>query len=337
LGRPRSGLRGGIVAGLLALFALSPEVAHAQNSGDKAAAEALFQAGRDLMSQKKYAEACGKFEASNRLDAGLGTLLFLADCYEKAGRFASAWATFREAESIAAGRSDGPRTQIAKDRAAALEPRLSKLWVKVSPDNPETTQVMRDGAMVPRESWGIALPTDAGEHTLTATATGRKPWSAKVVIQGENQNVSIEVPALEVAPEEPKPAGSGTDPGADYDPHRGRTQRIIGIATAGAGVVALGVGTYFGFRAMSKNDDSKAFCDPNNETSCTEQGVALREDAFSAADTATGLFIAGGALAATGLVVFLTAPSNPEKAATAPALRLVANGSAAKLSIGGAW
>jgi hypothetical protein len=290
------------------------------------------------MSQQKYSEACGKFEASNRLDSGLGTLLFLADCYEKAGRIASAWATFREAESIAAGRSDGPRTQVAKDRAAALEPRLSKLWVKVSPDNPETTQVMRDGAMVPRESWGIALPTDPGEHTLTATATGRKRWSAKVVIQGENQNVSIEVPPLEVAPEEPKPVG-GTDPGTDQgsDPHRGRTQRIIGIATAGAGVIALGVGTYFGFRAMSKNDDSKAHCDPNDETSCTEQGVSLREDAFTAADTATGLFIAGGALAATGLVVFLTAPSSPEKAATAPALRLMASGSSAKLTLGGAW
>ena len=291
------------------------------------------------MSQNKFAEACGKFEASNRLDAGLGTLLFLADCYEKAGRIASAWATFREAESIAAGRSDGPRTQVAKDRAAALEPRLSKLWVKVSPNNPETTQVMRDGAMIPRESWGIALPTDAGVHTLTATAPGHKPWSEKVVIEGDNQNVSVQVPALQVAPEEPKAAGSGTGPGADqgYDPNRGRTQRIVGLATAGVGVVALGVGTYFGFRAMSKNDDSKPHCSPNDETLCNAEGVALRDDAFSAANTATGFFIAGGALAATGLVVFLTAPSSPDKAATAPALRFVASGSSAKLSFGGAW
>lgn len=331
--------RGGIVAGLLTLLLVSPGVAHAQSSGDKAAAEALFQAGRDLMSQKKYAEACGKFEASNRLDAGLGTLLFLADCYEKAGRVASAWATFREAESIAAGRSDGPRTQIAKDRAAALEPRLSKLWVKVSPDNPEATQVNRDGAPIPRESWGIALPTDPGEHTLTATAPGRKSWSAKVSIQGEDQNVSIEVPALEVAPEEPKPLGPSGDSSADpgYDPHRGRTQRIVGIATAGVGVVALGVGTFFGLRAGDKNDESKKHCRDDDPNLCSPTGVSLRDDAFSAADLSTGLFIAGGALAATGLVVFFTAPSNPETAATAPSLRFAASGSSAKLSFGGAW
>ena len=42
-----------------------------QSSADKAAAEALFQAGRDLMTQGKYDEACAKFEGSQKLDAVL--------------------------------------------------------------------------------------------------------------------------------------------------------------------------------------------------------------------------------------------------------------------------
>src|SRR6185503_8821656 len=112
---------------LVSAFLGAAPAALGQSSADKSAAEALFQAGRDLMTQGKYDEACTKFEGSQKLDAGLGTLLFLADCYEKANRFASAWATFREAESIAAGRGDQGRAQVAKSRYGALEPRLSRL------------------------------------------------------------------------------------------------------------------------------------------------------------------------------------------------------------------
>src|SRR5581483_3808708 len=101
------------------------------------------------MNAGKYDEACPKVEASQRLDAGLGTLLFLADCYEKGGKLASAWATFREAESIAAGRGDQPREQIARTRSAALEPRLSKLWIKVVEGNDAAIVVKRDGEPIP--------------------------------------------------------------------------------------------------------------------------------------------------------------------------------------------
>src|ERR1041385_700610 len=104
------------VAALGAVIFFSVRPALAQGEGNKAAAEALFSAGRDLMAAGKFDDACAKFEASQKLDAGLGTLLYLADCYERANRLASAWATFKEAESIAMGRNDASRAQIAKDR-----------------------------------------------------------------------------------------------------------------------------------------------------------------------------------------------------------------------------
>src|SRR5437868_1261848 len=73
----------------------------AQSAGDKATSEALFSDGRKLMADKKYGEACPKFEASLKLDPGLGAMLNLADCYEKNGQTASAWAEFREASASA--------------------------------------------------------------------------------------------------------------------------------------------------------------------------------------------------------------------------------------------
>jgi serine/threonine-protein kinase len=296
--------------------------ARAQTSEDKAAAEALFQAGRDLMNAGKYDEACPKFEASQHLDAGLGTLLFLGDCYEKAGKLASAWATFREAESIASGRSDQARGQIAKTRYSALEPRLSKLWIKVADGNDAAIVVKRDGEPIPKESWGVALPTDAGDHLVEAAEPGKKPWSKTVNVAGEGANIPVEVPLLEPepvtasAPPAPIPAPkAATEPVAPPPaPNDGSTQRILSYVAGGIGVVGLGLGTYFSVHAGSQKDDSLSHCRKDQPNLCDQTGVDLRRQALSSADLATAFMIGGGVFLASGVVLFLTAPSSRSEA-----------------------
>ena len=319
--------------------------AHAQTTGDKAASEALFQAARDLMNAGKFSEACGKLEASQRLDAGLGTLLYLADCYEKANRLASAWATFREAESIAMGRSDQSRAQVAKQRYAALEPRLSKLWIKVTDGNPAEIRVLRDGEPVPRESFGLALPTDAGDHTIEASAPGRKTWTTNVVVAGEASNVAVDVPVLEAAPEEAKAASpSATPPGSapiedrGTHPSPGSTQHAIGLVMGGAGVVGLGLATVFTLKAKSKNSESKSngHC-PTDPNQCDQAGTDLRDQALASARTATAFGIAGGVLLVGGVVVYLTAPSEKKASASLPALDFAVGPSLARIGLKGAF
>ena len=85
----------------LTLLLGSNSAAAEVSSSQRATAEALFQQAAQLMDQKRFSEACEKFAASQELDSGLGTMLYLADCYEQAGRTASAWALFREAEDAA--------------------------------------------------------------------------------------------------------------------------------------------------------------------------------------------------------------------------------------------
>jgi len=83
----------------------------------------------------------------------------------------------------------------------------------------------------------------------------------------------------------------------------------VGLITAGAGVVALGVGTYFGIQAKSKNDQSNTSgCSGN---ACNDNGYSTREDALSAS---TWAFAIRGVLAAGGVTLWLLAP----RAATAP-------------------
>src|SRR4051794_26464548 len=66
----------------------------APSAQDQAAAEGLFNDAKKLVADGKFADACPKFEESQRLDPAPGTQFNLAECYEHIGRTASAWALF---------------------------------------------------------------------------------------------------------------------------------------------------------------------------------------------------------------------------------------------------
>src|SRR5580700_11230615 len=86
-------------------------------------ADALFNAGRSLLEAGEYSDACPKFAESQKLAPGLGVTLYLADCYERLGRTASALAEFRRAVTIALARGDA-RGTVAEQRASSLEGRV---------------------------------------------------------------------------------------------------------------------------------------------------------------------------------------------------------------------
>src|SRR3954470_15040871 len=62
-----------------------------------AAAQALYDDAQAAVAAGKFDDACPKFKESYQLDPGGGTLLNLADCYERQGKTALAWTTFKEA------------------------------------------------------------------------------------------------------------------------------------------------------------------------------------------------------------------------------------------------
>jgi hypothetical protein len=150
---------------LLAAF-VAPLALSQPALADAATAEALFKAGKGLMDQKNYAEACPKFAASHKLDPAIGTLLNLADCHEKQGLLARAWVDWGEARDMAKREGDNKRADLAARRQATLDPRVPKITVKIV-GKVEGYDVYRDETKLEPAMLGVALPVDPGPHKVT--------------------------------------------------------------------------------------------------------------------------------------------------------------------------
>lgn len=288
---------------LVAGASLVASTAHGEPPpGQEVLAERLFQEGRQLMADGSYGPACAKLAASLRLDAGIGTMLYLADCFERNGQTASAWEQFREAAAAAARVSDG-REKVARARAAGLEPKLSKLTI-VLKANTVTLAVARDEIPVDVSLLGRDVPVDPGRHVVTASAEKKKKtWRGIVDVPPAGASVTIVVPDLE----DDRPGGAdAVSPAAS-----GGVQRAAGLATLGAGVAAIGVGAYLGLAAKSKWDDAEPRC----RNACDGDGFDARSDARNLAGWATAAFIGGAAAMVGGAVLFFTAAPAPLRSA----------------------
>jgi hypothetical protein len=278
----------------------------------------LFKEGRALMAKGAFSQACPKFEASQQADPGLGTLLNLAECYEKLGKTASAWAEYREAIPLARASGSKIRQDLATERAEALEARLSTLTIRaMGGEDSAALEIRRDGVPVQPAELGSAIPVDPGPHTVEASAPGKKKWSSTVQVVADATKLAVDVPVLAPAatagstasaasPSSPPGAGStGAEAAPSAQPGSG--QRTAAIVVGAVGVVGVGLGTVLGLRAKSDWSEAKSHCP--NYPACDERGVDLHASAKSKAALSTVAFIAGGAGLALGAVLWFTADS----------------------------
>ncbi len=301
---PMSSRSVGRLAGMVVAMLVALPAHRAVAQSNKAAAVAAYDEAKRLMAGGKFAEACPKFEASYNADPQLGTLLNLADCHEKIGRIATAWAEYNEVVETA-GKRDDPREEYARGRAEFLAPRLSHLVIR-GPADPLVGLVVRNDGVDVTALLGNSLPVDPGTHTVTAEATGRESWKASVTIQGERDAEEIAVPALAEAkrdtPHEPDRSR------VVIDSSRRTNRRILAAASSGVGLVATGIGLYFGNKAFDDWDASRApgLCDPENV--CSMKGQTLIDSANSAALKANIFVGIGVAGLVAGAVLWFTAP-----------------------------
>lgn len=315
-------------------------VTGAARAEDPAAAEALFQEGRRLLSDGKVTAACEKLKESFALDPMSGTLLNLADCYEKDGRTATAWARFRNAASLA--RSQGKTEQVAEAnrRIKALEADLSYLKIEV-PDPVPGLEVRRGDLEVSPAAFGVEVPVDPGRVTVIASAPGYKRVRIRVEVGAQRDKQTVTVPKLaergetealedediddepdEVAttavkkeeadasdgakaPVEAPTAGVALTPAAPSG-GPGAVTWIVG----GVGTAFLLTGGIFGYLAVQSDTDAANLCP--TKYSCSKAAMAVvdrRDQQAMVSNIGVGLGLAG---IATATVLYFVGKSKSE-------------------------
>lgn len=282
--------------------------AHADT--DVARADTLFKQGQRLLDTGKFSEACPILAESHRLDPKLGRLLNLAFCHEQEGKAASAWVEYNDAVALAAQRDQRERAEFARVHAEHVAKKLAYLRLDFPKGKDTVAEIVVDSLQLPRDKWTVPLPVDPGKHSIVARAADHVPRALSIDIPTAPGTTALAIDPLEV---EHVAAPIDTAPRADAAVEESRRPRgtfYAALVAGGLGVAGLGVGATFGGLAATKKGDADPHCPAK---ACDSMGAQSLADAKTFATVSTIGLIAGGALAATSLVLFLVSPKAPAR------------------------
>jgi tetratricopeptide (TPR) repeat protein len=210
-------------------------------------AEAIFEQASTAMAAQDYATACPRPEEVVALQPnGIGARIKLGECYEASGRLASAHASYAQAASMATIAGQNDRAAAAQASAGALEPRLSRLTIRVSAELAQLPglSVMRGSAPITPALFNTAIAVDGGRHTVVAAADGRRPFTASIDIDasGAAQEIVIALPLSERSPVAPEAGAPSAGVASDSEPPAMPPVRIGGIVVGAVGLALAGVG-----------------------------------------------------------------------------------------------
>ena len=195
-------------------------------------------------------------------------------------------------------------------------------------------QVAMDGARLTDHLDGSSLVVDPGEHTFALAADGYTSVTKKLAIREGvkgRKEVVMFTTAIPIPDAEPVPATAPlivAKPEAPRSASSGSDQRTVAYVFGGAGIVGLGLGTALLVAANSTHAEVL------RNANCP--GPACKPQDLSSANSqllASGIaFALGGALLATGVVAFLTAPRDG-----AVSVQPSVGPSSAGIQMGGSW
>ena len=276
---------------------------------DDAAAKALFDEGKTLFAEGQFGKACAKLEASWKQAQLSGTRGLLGLCYEKLGRFASAWAAYRDSADIAARQGNADRAATARAAAAELLPKLAYVTIDASAlAGVPKVKVTIDGTEFELKGLGSPIPVDSGQHLVEATANDYTPWKHTIDIQ-DTEKQQLAIPKLVEDPTRRLLLEARL---RDEQQIAHRRKRIALALTAGGGG-ALVVATTLGVLAYRQWGSAKDAGCSGSGACPTSAGKADVNGAALKADLATYIGAGGLALVGAGVFVYLTSPKPREK------------------------
>ncbi len=281
------------------------------NAQPKPEGTRLFEEGRELAKAGKFAEACEAFQKSFAIDRAPGTSLNYGDCLEHLGQLRKAWQMYDDAAREFDKVGDA-RGEFARERATAVAPKLGTLTVKVAEPKLAGLVVTIANESIPPQAQMVER-YEPGSIDVTATAPGRTPFSI-TARTAAGANVIVEVPVLAIGTDSTVvvvPDGSHPPPPPDevFRRDRGRVKLSIGLGV-GSGVLLVTSSILALSARASYNDaiDSMKCTRPGGKLTCNQDGADQVNSAGTRANVATVFAIGGGVLAATAVVLFVTAP-----------------------------
>jgi hypothetical protein len=329
--------RRAVVAVALAASALAPATAGAQTppAGDvdrEAQRTQLYKEAVDLANSGRWADAAEKLRAVLAIRSSPKVRFTLGQAEEHVGRLSTAYDTYAQALADAEAARQTDVADTAGVALRSLGPRVPVVRVVVTGEGASAaTATIDDHATQP----GEPVRVDPGAHRIAVSAPGARTVESTVTVaEGQRLDVSLQLQhegaTIAAATSGSQPA-TGEAEAAPATSSRPIPWRTIGLVTAGVGVLGMGVGTYFGFDAISKNNASnQSGCNGNT---CTSGAYSTREDARSSATVSTVGFVVGGLLAAGGVSLWLLAPRGDSALQVAP----VALAGGGGLTVAGAW
>jgi hypothetical protein len=199
---------------------------------------------------------------------------------------------------------------VARAHAEALEPKLTRLELRVAPTLRGRSEVSLDGERMPVEAWNLAWPVDPGDHVITVSTPGQAPRTFRAVVEVGAPPVTLRIDdpdassvaagPLAAAPQAPAPPVDLPPPALAPSPDRVATRRWASLVLAAAGVVGLGV-------------EAACLVAKNHSMSNGGPSGSPHEDDGAAVGSALG-FVGGGAALVSAVVLYLTAPAAQEGA-----------------------
>lgn len=312
---------------IIALFALALTHAGAPafaqpdepSEADKAQARVLGEEGQQALAKQDYEVAYDRFKRAEALYHAPTLLLGLARSAVGAGKYVQAQEAYNKLirEPLPKNAPDPfvRAQEDAKKEIIGLDQKIA--WATITVTGPAKPVVTLDDESIPAAALGGKRPINPGEHVVKASGPGYLEREERFsIVSGAATTVEV---ALEVDPHAgdlPEPV-----PGTPSTGDTGDGQRIGGYVTLGVGAAGLLMGVITGGLAVGKHGELDDGC-PGGTCPPALQGTL--DDFHTLGTVSTVGIVAGGVLAATGLVVVLTAPSEPTTepaAVTGAALR----------------
>jgi len=309
----------GVVVGAALLFAQSA-MGQEVDDATRASARQLGYSGVESFEAQDYPAASDKLERAYRVLQVPTLGLWSARALVKLGKLVQAQERYLKVARLQTGGGDAEVQRKAQADAAkelaALSPRIPSVVIDLRGAKPADVTLSIDGMAVASDLVGEPRPVDPGTHTLAGVRGSEKQEAAFTVTEAAQQHVALTFPELPAGAATPAPAASAASdaPAAALSapptdsPKTGSTQRTLGWVAITVGSAGLIIGGVTGGVAISKKgalDDA-----PGCTGNACPTNQQSKVDSYNSMRTLSSVgFIAGGVMAAAGIVLVLTAPS----------------------------